>query len=88
MLNNFKKMLEEKKEVYLTVKVFPGAGENKIKEILNDEIIKIDIKAQPEKGKANKELTKFLAKEFAVDKANVRIISGAAERKKLIKITR
>lgn len=86
MLLKFKRQLKEKGEIYLRVKVRPGAAKNVIKEITDDETIKIDIAAPPAKGKANRELVKFLAKNFAVSKNNVKIISGAVSRTKLIKI--
>ncbi len=86
MLSQFKKQLQNKGKVYLRFKVHPNAFVNKVREILDDKTIKIDITAVPEKGKANVELIKFLAKEFKVVKQNIVIISGKADRVKLIKI--
>ncbi|MDP2755794.1 MAG: DUF167 domain-containing protein [Nitrospirota bacterium] len=86
MLLKFKRQLKEKGELYLRVKARPGAAKTAVKEITDDETVKMDIAAPPVKGKANKELIKFLAQEFAVSKNNVKIISGAASRTKLIKI--
>lgn len=92
MINNYKKNLKAKGEVYLRVKVHPGAGNDKFVGVLNDEengeTIKIDVAAVAEKGKANAELIKFLAKEFEVGKNNVKIISGVSDKIKLIKICR
>ena len=70
----------------MRVKARPNAAATEIKDIMDDETVKIDVAAKPEKGKANAELIKFLAREFAVDKNNIRIIGGAGERVKLIKI--
>lgn len=86
MLSKYKQLLKEKGELYLRVKARPGAAESVIREITDDETVKMDIAAPPVKGKANKELVEFLAKNFAVSKNNVKIISGAASRTKLIKI--
>jgi len=86
MLSEFKKQLAEKKELYLRLKIRPGAGANKIKEIMSDDTVKIDIAAAPVKGKANDELAKFLAREFSVPRKNVIILSGAADKTKLVKI--
>lgn len=86
MIAKFKKQFHEKGEIYLRVKVRAGAGETAVREILEDETIKIDIAAPPVKGKANQELMKFLAREFEVSGKNVKIISGAGERVKLIKV--
>lgn len=86
MLSAHKKNLQEKGELYLRIKVFPGAGKNEAREIMADETIKIDISAPPEKGRANQELIKFLAKIFEVEKRNIKIISGKTERLKLLKI--
>ncbi len=86
MLDKFKKKLETEKSVYLRVKVRPGAAQDKIKEVLSDDIVKIDIKLPPVKGRANKELINFLAKEFLVPRENVKILSGVSDKIKLVKI--
>ncbi|MGQ0796090.1 MAG: DUF167 domain-containing protein [Nitrosopumilaceae archaeon] len=54
-------------------------------EINNDEIM-IGITSEPEKGKANKELIEKISKYLGVTKSNVRIISGAKSRKKLVEV--
>lgn len=81
------------KSRYIRVKVIPKSPTQGIAEILKesidgDEVLtyKIRVKSAPEKGKANAELIKFLAKEFSVPKENVEIISGKADRIKLIRI--
>lgn len=89
MISGYKKTLEEKGEVYLRAKINPGASKSQVKGVMQGEdgdVIKIDIAAQPEKGRANQELVRFLAKEFGVSKNNIKILSGASDRVKLIKI--
>ncbi len=86
MLSRHKQLLKEKGELYLRIKARPGAIKSAVREITDDETVKMDIAAPPVKGKANKELVEFLAKNFAVSKNNVKIISGAASQTKLIKI--
>lgn len=86
MLDKYCRKLEKDREVYLRVKVRPGAAKSVVKDIMEDETIKIDISAVPEGGRANDELIKFLSKTFAVNKKNVKIISGKADRVKLVKI--
>lgn len=55
--------------------------------VMDDETVKIRIAAPPEKGKANKELIKFLSKELSVSKEQITIISGKTEPVKLVKIS-
>lgn len=89
MISGYKKTLGEKGEVYLRAKINPSASKNQFRDIMQSEegdVLKIDIAAQPEKGKANQELIRFLAKEFGVLKTNIKILSGAGDRIKLIKI--
>ena len=86
MLKEFKQKLKESGEIYLRIKVQSGANKTQIKEIMDNETIKIDIVALPVKGKANLELVKFLAQEFDVSQNNVKIIKGFKEKIKLIKI--
>ena len=91
MLLKFAHQLNKNNEVCLRLKINPGAPETKIKEILADadgNTIKIDIAAPADKGRAYKEIIRFLAKEFEVLKNNIKIIKGAKEKIKLIKITK
>jgi uncharacterized protein (TIGR00251 family) len=82
----FKKQLADTGELYLTVRARPGAAKTQIKSLMDDESFKIDIAAPPEKGKANEELIKFLAKEFNLNKSEVVILSGKADKLKLLKL--
>lgn len=86
-LLNLNDKFRKDKEIYLRIKVRPMAAETKVKEILGDGTIKIDVAAVPAKGKANEELVKFLAGEFGVDKDKVKILSGHGERVKLVRVT-
>ncbi|MDD5290924.1 MAG: DUF167 domain-containing protein [Patescibacteria group bacterium] len=86
MLAGFRKKLEAEGVLYLKVKARPGAAETKIKEIMADKTIKIDVAAPADKGKANSELIKFLAEEFGAKAGNVKIARGEKEKIKLIKI--
>ena len=78
------------KEGYLRIKVIPKSSKTEVSEIMTDskglETIKIRIKAAPEKGKANVELIKFLAKELKIRKDQISIISGKTEQLKLLKV--
>ena len=90
--NNFKLMLAELKQkltdehlLYLHIKVRTQSGKSEIIKY-QDEILKVNLKAVPEKGKANQELIQLLSKEFRQAKENIKILSGVASRNKLIKI--
>lgn len=86
MLSKFVKELKDKREVYLAIKVRPNAAKTGVKSIMDDKTIKVDIKAVPEKGKANKKLVKLLSEIFNTTEENIKIISGAMDRSKLIKV--
>lgn len=88
MFSLYIKKFNQDGEIYLRIKVLPGMPETKLRLIMADETIKINIAAPPAKGKANLELIKFLAREFAINKNNVKIISGAGDRVKLVKIVK
>ena len=87
-LSLYKTELIENREVYLNVKAFPGAGKTEVKEIMEDGTVKIGIKAPADKGRANQELVKFLAKELGVNKGSISIIGGWTARQKLVKISK
>lgn len=89
MLEKYVEEFNKKGETYLKVKANPGMSKTEIKGILkigDEEILKINIAAPPEKGRANLELIRFLAREFKAGKNKVNLISGAGDRIKLIKI--
>ncbi len=77
----------------MRIKARPSARNTSIRDIIGQdnkgggEIVKIDISSPPERGRANQELIRFLAEEFAVSEKNVKIVSGLNSRTKIIKIT-
>lgn len=72
--------------VVLCVKVVPASSKTHIAGLL-DGMIKVRVSAPPEKGKANKCLTEFLAKKLALKKKDVRVVSGMTSHVKKIEIT-
>lgn len=86
MLSLYIKNFNQAGEIYLRVKVRPNASKTCVKEIMADETIKINLAAAPVKGRANQELIKFLAKQFNTVVGNIKIINGAGDRLKLVKI--
>ncbi len=87
MLENFKEQLATAGEITIKVKVHSKAHETRIKSILADGVIKIDLQATPENGKGNEALFTFLADEFAVPVLNIQILVGKFSADKTIKIT-
>ena len=75
---------------YLRIKVIPKCNTTEVAEIMIDgdgeETIKIRLKAVPEKGKANKELIKFLSRELNTHSENITIISGRTDQLNLVRI--
>jgi len=69
----------------IKVKVIPKSKFNKIVGFEND-LLKIKIKASPEKQKANKELIYFLSEVLSISPSNIKIISGQTSRIKKIQI--
>jgi len=78
--------LYKEKKLVLTVRIRPNANASHITGFLADGSLKIAIAAPATDNKANTELIKLLAKEFAVAVQNIDIISGATSRQKLVRI--
>ena len=64
----------------IQVKVKPNAPKTEVLGMDND-ILKVNVNAPPDKGKANKELIKVLSKHF---KKRVEIVSGLKSRDKRV----
>jgi uncharacterized protein len=59
----------------ITVKVVPGSSRSEIVG-RHGTMLKIKVAAPPEKGKANKALLEFIAKQLNLKKTNLEITSG------------
>lgn len=91
MLDAYVKKLAEQGDVYLKIKARPGAAITEVRGVLvgeDEEVIKIDIAQPPENGKANEELIRFLALVFQVKRQDVKVISGAGDKLKLVRISK
>jgi len=73
--------------VIFKIKVQPGAAKNEIVGVQGD-ALKIKINAPAVKGKANRALIDFLAKEFGMKKSEIEIMSGHTSKVKKIKVVR
>ncbi len=69
----------------LSVKVQPNAGRNEVV-ALNEGVWKIKIAAQPDKGKANKELVNFLSDILGIRKDSITILKGETSHNKILAI--
>jgi len=69
----------------LEFKVIPGASTTELAD-LEGEMIRVRVAAPPEKGKANKELIRFLAKSLGIPKTTVVLLSGKTSRRKRIQV--
>lgn len=78
--------VRDNKEVLLSVYVQPKSSRNKIVGI-HDGMLKIAITSPPVDGKANSQITAFLAKFFKVPKSSIIIESGHQGRKKKIAVS-
>ncbi len=72
--------------VIINTKVKPGAGKSRVKGVTGG-ILSIDVKAQPEGGRANREVEKLVAKTAGLPKDSVKITSGKKSRRKRIRLT-
>lgn len=70
--------------VVLKVAARPGASRSAIQGVQGD-ALKVAIQAPPEKGKANKALTTFLAKSLGLRRAQVTLVGGATSRDKTLR---
>ena len=67
------------------VKVMPNAGQRCWK-LDKSGVLRCYLKSAPEKGKANLELIKFVAKTLKIPNSDVQITAGATSRNKRLKV--
>lgn len=87
MIADLLQILASQGTVTLSLRVRPNAPRTKVKDVMDDGSVKIDLAAPAEEGKANKELVRFLAEEFGVHVSQVELLSGGGNRRKLVRIT-
>ncbi len=71
-------------EIIINIKAQPNSSKNKIAGMYGENSIKINIKAPAVEGAANKELIKFLSKQFKVPKSEIVIKGETSKTKKAI----
>jgi uncharacterized protein len=71
--------------IKVEIKVIPNAPRNQVQG-LADGVWKIKIAAPPDKGKANQELSSFLADKLGLRRADIELVRGAASRHKVLAI--
>ncbi len=88
VLKACKETLDQEKTVVLSIKVSTRMPRTRFTAWMENGTLKMDVSSAPEKGKANKEIIKYLSKQFSVPKGNVEILSGETSALKLIRIKR
>jgi uncharacterized protein (TIGR00251 family) len=73
--------------IKLKIVVKPGSKQQRINVNSEGNYLLIAVKSPPDKGKANKELLKFLAKHLDLSSSNLTIISGQTSRDKTILVS-
>lgn len=71
--------------VLLKVAARPGASRTAVQGLAGD-ALKVAINAPPEKGKANDELVRFLARALGLRRAQVTLVRGEASRDKVVRV--
>lgn len=78
-------MNQKKPEILITVHVKPGAKKESI-EWIDDDTIKVHVRAIAEKGKANEAVINLLSTHFGIKKSSIELIRGFTTQMKHFKI--
>jgi len=77
---------EDGDSITFKIKAQPNASRSEFCGLYGEDAIKVRVAAPAVEGAANKELAKFIAKQFKVPKSSVEFISGQSSKIKLVKI--
>lgn len=72
--------------VRISLKVVPGSSRDDVAGWLED-VLKVRVRAPPERGKANAAVEKLVAEALAVPAVDVRIVSGMTAARKTMEIS-
>ena len=81
-MNDNSFIMNTEEGIILTISVKPNSKKQSIDLDIN--FLTISLKSQPEKGKANKELLKYLSKILDIHISKIQLISGQTSRDKKI----
>ena len=82
----FQQRLKSEGKLTLQIRVIPRSPATAWAGLMADGSVKLKIAAVPEKGKANEELVRFLAREFHVARDHIEIVAGASSHSKLVRL--
>lgn len=71
--------------ILIKIRISPNASKNQI--LLDGDIIKLKVTAQPIENKANKAVIEFLSKTFKIPKTSIEIVKGETSKDKTIFIS-
>lgn len=71
--------------VHVRIKAMPNAGASSVVGVRNGELV-VRLGAQPEKGKANRELLDLLGRTLDVPRSRLSLISGETSRHKVVAV--
>ncbi len=72
-------------DLFITAR--PASSKNEFAGIYDD-ALKVKVKAPAVEGAANKELIKFLSKQFKIPKSEIRFVSGETSKRKRVRLPR
>jgi hypothetical protein len=70
----------------LAVRLTPRGGADRVDGVGEDGVLRVRVTAPPVDGAANEALCRLLARELGVARGAVRVIAGAAGRRKLVEV--
>ncbi|MDI3533843.1 MAG: uncharacterized protein PWQ82_208 [Thermosediminibacterales bacterium] len=88
LIKKYQHKLDTSGKVTLKIKVSTKMPKTEFTNQLDDGTLKLNVKSAPEKGKANKEIIKYLSKQFEIPKSKIKILSGETSSLKIISIER
>ena len=77
---------KKENDIILTIYVKPNSKQRAISLSPADSFLTLSLKSPPDKGKANKELVKYLANIFSISSSSVLLASGQTSRDKQVLI--
>jgi len=77
---------DDGESITLKIKAQPNASRSEFCGLYGEDALKVRVAAPAVEGAANKELSKFIAKQFKVPKSSVVFVSGQSSKIKLIRL--
>ena len=84
--NQLRRRVEAQRVVTVDVKVTPRSRLAEVYDVTSDGVLKVRVRAAPERGRANEEVSEVLAAFLGMPKSGIKLVGGSSSQRKRYRV--